>query len=250
MSLAILDRAIQVEETLIVADLHVGKAPSAGIEAPVGAGADQLDRLAELLDRCEPDELVLAGDVLHSFETIPRTVEDVLAGIRSRCAVRDVAVTVTPGNHDTLLDRIWDGASAPTYRVGTTLVCHGDRLPEDAAAAAAAATSGGGRDGSDDGTEFDAATVDRYVVGHDHPTIEIEGRRHPCVLVGEGVYEGADLVMVPAFNRLLRGVVVNDMRAEDFRSPLVTDAGALRPVVYDDGEPLWFPPLCDLRSEL
>jgi hypothetical protein len=42
------------------------------------------------------------------------------------------------------------------------------------------------------------------------------------------------------------------MRARDFQSPLVTDADALRPVVWDQGraEALPFPPLGRFREML
>jgi metallophosphoesterase superfamily enzyme len=58
--------------------------------------------------------------------------------------------------------------------------------------------------------------------------------------------------MLPAFNRLIRGVEINDMRAGDFMSPLVTDADAFAPVVFDDGhgETLSFPPLGEFRNRL
>jgi putative SbcD/Mre11-related phosphoesterase len=220
------DRALLVGDTLVLADLHVGRGPASNVDLPVGDSSDMLDRLDGLLARHEPGEVVVAGDLLHAFEMVPRTVEATVADLAKRVREAGATLTVVPGNHDTMLDSVWDGPTEREYPVGDTVLCHGHEVPE-----------------------IDA---DRYVIGHDHPTITIEGQRRPCYLLGEGVYRGADLVVLPAFNRLLRGVEINDMTAADFMSPLVTDADALAPVVWDDDgrEALSFPPLGRFRHRL
>jgi len=214
------------ERVLVLGDLHVGKGATSGIELPVGDGSDMIDRFDVLLSTVEPDEAVIAGDLLHSFRTIPRTVRDTVAGLAGAASEAGVRVVVIPGNHDTMLESVWEGPIEREYRVGDTVVCHGHEPPETGA--------------------------DRYVIGHDHPTITIEGRRRPCYLAGDGVYEGADLVVLPAFNRLLAGVEINRMNASEFMSPLVTDADALAPVVRDEAaeETLTFPPLGEFRHRL
>lgn len=220
------DRAVLLGDVLVLADLHVGKAATANVEAPVGAGTDMVDRVETLLERVDPATVVVAGDLLHSFNTVPRLVEETLDGLRRVIRTADAEVLVTPGNHDTMLDAVWGGDRTPEYRVGDTLICHGHVEPEGEA--------------------------DRYVVGHDHPTITIEGHTRPCYLAGDGVYRGADLLMVPSFNRLVTGVEVNEMSAADFLSPLVRDADALAPVVRDEtnDETLVFPPLGGFRHRL
>jgi metallophosphoesterase superfamily enzyme len=102
------------------------------------------------------------------------------------------------------------------------------------------------------GHEVPDADADRYVVGHDHPTITIEGQRRPCYLVGSDQLRGATVVMLPSFNTLNAGVEVNQMRAADFQSPLVTDADRLEPVVWDESgrETLRFPVLGEFREML
>lgn len=219
------DRAVVLGDTLVLADLHVGKG-SSNLELPVGASTDMLDRFAGLLDRHDLETVVIAGDLLHSFSTVPHTVEDTIAGIRERCRDHGTRPVITPGNHDTMLGSVWDGPTTREYEVGTTVVCHGHEAPE--------------------------IEADRYIVGHDHPTIEIEGQRQPCYLVAEGSDEGAEVVMLPAFNRLLAGVRVNEMRAGEFMSPLVTDSDQFSPLVWDDEgrETLTFPRLGKFRDLL
>lgn len=224
------DRALLIEDTLVLADLHVGRGADSGVEVPVGDGADMVERFEALLARFEPGAAVVAGDLLHSFRTVPRTVRETVDGLAAAAHEAGTRLVVTPGNHDTMLDSVWDGPTADSYRVGDTVVCHGHVEPE-----------GDGSDG-----------VGRYIVGHDHPTITIEGRRRPCYLAAEGVYRGADVVLLPAFNRLLQGVEVNGMAASDFMSPLVSDADAFAPVVRDEAgdETLAFPSLGEFRHRL
>jgi putative SbcD/Mre11-related phosphoesterase len=220
------DRAALIDDILVLADLHIGRGAASNLELPVGEGAEMVERFEALCERFDPAEIVVAGDLLHSFETVPGPVEETLAGLREAAAEAGARIVVTPGNHDTLLDAVWSGPTTEEYRLGETVVCHGHVAP--------------------------AAEAERYVVGHDHPTITIEGQRRHCFLAGEGVYDGADVLMLPTFNRLIPGVEINGMRTADFMSPLVTDADALAPVVWDEaaGESLTFPALGEFRHRL
>lgn len=220
------DQAVFLDDVLVVADLHVGRGAASNVELPVGDGSDMVERFRALCDRFDPAEVVVAGDLLHSFQTVPRSVTGTVQGLRD--AARDVGarIVVTPGNHDTLLDAVWDGPVQPEYRLGETIITHGHVAPE--------------------------ADAERYIVGHDHPTITIEGKRRPCYLAGQDGYRGADVLMLPAFNRIIPGVEINGMSTGDFMSPLVSDIDSMAPIVWDGDaeEALRFPPLGAFRHRL
>jgi putative SbcD/Mre11-related phosphoesterase len=220
------DRAAFFDGMLVVADLHIGRGASSNVELPVGDGADMADRFRELCRQFDPEVAVVAGDLLHSFRSVPGSIHETVDGIELAADEVDAAVVVTPGNHDNLLDAVWSGRIETEFRHGDTVVCHGHVEPE--------------------------ADAERYVVGHDHPTIEIEGKRHPCWLAGDAQYRDAAVLMLPSFNRLVPGVRINEMSTADFMSPLVGDADRLRPAVRDqDGEEtLSFPPLGEFRHRL
>jgi len=224
------DRAcyLPVADALVLTDLHVGRAAASNVEFPLGERGDLTDRVAAIVDDLAPAEVVVGGDLLQAFDHVPHGVAETVDRLRATVDAAGADLVVTPGNHDSQLPAVYDGPAPAEHRLadGETVVCHGHEAPD-----------------------ADAA---RYVVGHDHPAVEIEGRKRPCYLVGEGVYRGADVVLLPAFTRLAAGVRINGMRAADFASPLVTDPDAFRPVVWDAdaGEPLEFPPLADLRSFL
>ncbi|WP_276252859.1 metallophosphoesterase [Halomontanus rarus] len=227
-----LERAVFVPAAgaLVLADTHFGRGEAANVEVPLGDGTDVIERLRELLERCSPEieTVVVAGDLLHSFSRVPRGIEESLRTVRAVVDDADATLVVTPGNHDTMLEEVYDGETVSEYRLADdeTVVCHGHEAPETSA--------------------------ERYVVGHDHPALSIEGRKRPCFLYGPAAYDGADVLVLPAFTRIAPGSTVNGMRGRDFQSPLVVDADAFHPGVRDDSadETLWFPPLGECRRLL
>lgn len=222
------DRAVFVGETLVLADLHIGADAASDVEFRLGEREDLTQRFEALVEAFDPAELVVAGDLLHSFGSLPEGVPETVRSLRAIADDAGARMVVTPGNHDTMLGEIWDGPTRSEYRVDDTVILHGHEPPAS------------------------NADADRYVIGHDHPVIEIEGQRHPCYLYGPGTYRGGDVVMLPAFTRLMRGSTVNGMSGADFQSPLVPDADGLRPVVRDEtaDESLEFPALGSFRQML
>ncbi|WP_331236393.1 metallophosphoesterase [Natronorarus salvus] len=220
------DRAIYLgeERTLVLADLHVGRDRASALSLPLGEHDDLHDRLDGLLDRFSPERVVLAGDLLHSYGTVPEEVRESVTDILSLIDRAGATSVVTPGNHDAMLGAVFDGESPECYRIGEVAICHGHRKME--------------------------ADAPLTVLGHDHPAIRIEGRKRPCYLLGpRSGGEGRALVL-PAFNRLTRGVDVS--RSTSFLSPLLADPGTYRPIVRDEegDETLAFPPLSRLRRLL
>ena len=222
------DRAVYLPDpsTLVLADVHLGKDAASNVEMRLGEREDVTRRFAALVERFDPDEVVIAGDLLHSFSSLPRGVAETLDELLGTAREAGARMVVTPGNHDAMLGDLWEGPAEREYRVGDWLVTHGHEAPESAA--------------------------DRYLVGHDHPAIEIEGQRRPCYLYGEGVYRGADVLVLPAFTRLAAGTPVNGARRGDLMSPLARDVGAFRPLVRDEAadETLAFPRLSEFRRML
>lgn len=216
-------------DVLVVADLHVGRDEESSVQFPLGERSDLLERLDGLLGHFSPETVVAAGDVLHSFEGATDRVQGTLDELELFCDAHAAEFRLLEGNHDRHLTEVWDGPVSAGFRAGDFYVCHGHELPGSA----------------------DCSDEDRYVVGHEHPTVSVEGVRHPCYLTGPG-WNGCELLMLPAFNRLAPGVEVNGMTTADFDSPFVTDAEVLRPLVYDEDsqEVLDFPPLGEFRELL
>jgi uncharacterized protein len=226
----LLERSVYFPEAdaLVLSDVHFGRAASSNVDAPVDEDGDVCDRLESLLAARRPETVVVAGDLLHSFSRIPRGVERSIARFVDRVEDAGASLVVTPGNHDAMLEGVFSGTTAAEHRLadGETVVCHGHEPPR--------------------------ASAGRYVVGHDHPALSIEGRKLPCFLYAPESYEGADVLVLPAFTRLASGMTINRASADDFQSPLVTDVDAAYPAVRDaaSDETLWFPPLGESRRLL
>ncbi len=220
------DRAIYFddERTLVLADLHVGRDRASPVSLPLGEHDDLAGRLDGLLYRFSPETVVVAGDLLHSYGTVPEEVGDSVAALLSLIERAGATPIVTPGNHDAMLGAVFDGESPECYRTGDVAICHGH-------------------------AEVDACAP-LTVLGHDHPAIRIEGRKRACYLLGPRSGGEGRVLVLPAFNRLTRGVDV--ARSRSFLSPLLSDPGAYRPIVRDEegDETLPFPPLSRLRRLL
>jgi putative SbcD/Mre11-related phosphoesterase len=226
------DRAVLLGDVLVCADLHVGKAAAANVSLPLGERDHLVERVTALCARYDPATVVFAGDLLHSFDQVATAAEETVTALAN--AVRDAGArpVVTPGNHDTMLDVIWSGPTAHEYTVetadGTAVIYHGHHEP--------------------------ATEADLYVVGHDHPTITIEGRKWHCYLFARDAYDGADVLVLPAFSHLIEGLSINRRYGgtASTNSPLIGDLDRFRPVVWDDEaeEIREFPPLGEFRDLL
>jgi metallophosphoesterase superfamily enzyme len=227
-ALAFRDNAVWLERhgTLVVADLHVGRAAASNVEFPVGERAHLRDRLEGLLAAFDPEAVVFAGDVLERYDYVPERARKTLDELVALVAEAGADLVATPGNHDPQLPGVLDAPTPATHQVGDVVVAHGHEAVD--------------RDGA------------LYVVGHDHPAIEIAGRKRPAYLYGEDAYRGGDVLMLPAFTELAAGVTINRMTAREFASPLVRSVEDFRPAVRDPDadETLWFPALGDLRAHL
>lgn len=251
------DRAVYLPggDALVVADLHIGRGEASDVEFPLGEAEELSTRLRSLIDRYEPREVVFAGDVLHQFSRVSDRVAQSVAGVTDACRAGGARPVMVAGNHDAQLDRTWDGEIHDRRRIERVT----DTTPDPSAPTVPAGEYAPRlsypvvvRHGHVAPPEDEPATVGTYLIGHDHPTVEIEKVRRPCYLFQPDAVADANVVMLPAFNRLPAGVTVNRMSASDFQSPLLTDADAARPLVWDDddGRVLPFPPLGEFRRLL
>lgn len=221
------DRAAYLPDAdaLVLSDLHLGRDADANVEFPLRRPGRLGERLEALVTAFDPAEVVFAGDVLHSFSSVPLGVADALNDLLQVVEDAGVDSVLVEGNHDTMLGELRESVAEHRLDDGT-VVCHGHEAPE--------------------------ADAHRYVVGHDHPAIVIEGRRHPCYLRGDGAYRGSDVLCLPAFDEIASGTVVNGLSGSDLQSPFLRNLGRFRPIVRDDDtdETFTFPPLEEFRQLL
>ncbi len=93
--------------TLLVADLHLGKAAtfrSAGIPVPEGSAQGDLARLEGLMHDTSARRLLILGDLFHARSGCTDRVFAEFAATRAR--FRDAEVILVPGNHDRAIGTI------------------------------------------------------------------------------------------------------------------------------------------------
>lgn len=222
-------RAVFLAETrtLAVADLHLGYAwthRASGNLLPVGAPEDTVDRLKQLIADYAPEELILAGDIVHGFaptgpvrEELRRLVKE--TGTQTR-------LRLIAGNHDGWLPEFLDeaGCNHPVeteIAAGRHLFLHGHAADDRQANARLQAARQ--RHG-------------RVIFGHEHPAMVLSGgvatsARCPCFLISD------DAVVLPAFSAWSSGTDVRGgvflspySRAAHFDRAVVIVAGKLLPV--------------------
>jgi DNA ligase-associated metallophosphoesterase len=178
------ERALLWEKTLVVADLHWGKAEAFqqhGIPIPSSLLAKELDRLLDLARRKNAARVIVLGDLIHSPEALG---EEVLEKTRDFFRRRTFEMILVEGNHDRRLkvpaDWNLEVLREPFCERGLAF-CHHQDVP------------------------LPPGKEDHYSwSGHLHPTVLLGGGkdllRLPCFIVGktQGV--------VPAFSDFTRGV--------------------------------------------
>lgn len=201
------DRAVWLAETrtLAVADLHLGYAwahRAAGQLLPVSAHEDTTERLFHLVDRYQPEEVVVLGDVVHRATNLPALHAELrwlALAIGDRARLRLIG-----GNHDRQLAETLAAAGigleiAEFIEAGPHILLHGDSDEATARVRTASQTTRGGR----------------VIMGHEHPAIVLTDgiasrAKCPCFLAGPG------LLIVPAFSPWAAGT---EIRGDRFLSP-------------------------------
>lgn len=227
--IAFRDRAVYLDatETLVCSDLHLGRQATSRVAAPLGESTDIVGRLAALIEQFGPRRVVFAGDILHSVSSLPSGVDRTVESLYETCLDGGSKPVAIEGNHDPLLAAVWPESVKQSVTLADgTVICHGHEEPD--------------------------CRGNRYLIGHDHPAISIEGKRHPCLCVDPTGYHGTELLVLPAFTRLAGGVKLNRLRADALQSPLVDSVDSLQPYVWDAeaDKTLQFPPLGEFRRLL
>lgn len=143
---------------LLLSDLHLGKSHifrRAGISIPEGASAEDLKRLSLLIDRYQPAEVYILGDVVHGAALDEPSR---LAWLKLVAEYSQVGFHVVAGNHDRHLvgmDLHVPITWTPVQR-GALLLTHAPEDPQTAGA-------------------------QLNICGHTHPVVHVpgEGRRFP-----------------------------------------------------------------------
>src|SRR6056297_1069267 len=185
------DRAVHWhdENTLIISDLHLGKSGhfrKSGIAAPQLINQTNIRRLVSVINRIEPDRLLILGDLFHSDVN-----REWFQFEEWRAGHNQLDIVLVAGNHDSLHRSFYDRANLS--------VCHQLKqeafrfihdLPDDSVT----------------GGEFTFS-------GHIHPGIVIRGKGRQSVRLA-CFYKKARQIILPAFGEFTGLYILPDKEAE------------------------------------
>lgn len=176
-------------QTLVVADLHLGKGTSArsrGLLLPPGDTISTLEKVLRLVEACSPQVLVALGDSFHDCQAGERLLDEERTLLEAM--TRKAATLWITGNHDANPISGIGGEWLEEYRSGNLILRH---IPS--------VTIPSGK---------------AELAGHLHPKIKIRIRGHTmsraCFMAGEerlilpalGSYTGGLDISDPAFSGL------------------------------------------------
>lgn len=194
------------KRTLVLADLHLGKAEAfAAAGAPLNGGVldETLARIGDVARAVEASRLIIVGDLLHA----PAGLTPAMVGrVREWRRALAAQIVVVPGNHDRRVDSVareWD------------LVVASSSLVE--------APFGFVHDPADVPSLASHPEAKAWWVGHVHPCVWLGGRgdalKLACFIVSPRV------VQLPAFSTFTGGVCVRPSPGD--RVHVIADATVL-----------------------
>lgn len=162
--------------SLVIADLHLGKSATfrkRGLPVPEGTTASDLSRLSALLNSSGAEQLIIAGDLVHSADGLNRAI---IATLHDWLGSISIPVVLTEGNHDS---RSWlsrhklNFETKPFLEIDDLFITHDPAdLPSD-------------RPG---------------IAGHLHPGIRIRESARQSLRVGGFYLRDSRHLVLPAFS--------------------------------------------------
>lgn len=187
----IVDLGLLVDETLIIADLHLGYEQALnkdGIMVPRFQYKKILERLQEIMHRKTIINVVVNGDLKHEFGRITKQEWSEALNFILFLKENFHDVILLKGNHDNFTRFIAKKTGLDVYdhyTIGNFIMMHGDKIPAEL-------------------PWKDESTI---IIGHEHPCIGIRNgerlEKIKCFL--KGSYKEKNLIVMPSFNFVTEG---------------------------------------------
>lgn len=195
---------VRSARALVVADLHAGYVDTLrhrGVALPPVGDEALLARVDALLQACDPDRVIVAGDLVHGAAAahhrtgVASPLDALLARLRGR------VVEVVPGNHDRAVTSHLEGRGVRVTDegvIGLHRVRHGDEAAATLSAMRAEAVARQGL----------------VIIGHHHPALGLRGARGVSARVPAFAW-CPGLLALPALSPMARGAdLTRDDHAE------------------------------------
>ncbi|MGZ7117849.1 MAG: metallophosphoesterase, partial [Methanobacterium sp.] len=187
----ILDAALQINDYIIISDLHLGyeyALNAEGLMIPRFQYKKIVKRLEEIIDHSNARKIIVNGDLKHEFSKITsQEWKEVMKFIEFLNEHFDEIILIK-GNHDNFTRFIAEKNDLEVYEnytVENFLVLHGDKIPQN----------------------FNSIKEDTVIIGHEHPSIGLRSgervEKLKCYL--KGVVNDKNFIIMPSFNFVTEG---------------------------------------------
>jgi putative SbcD/Mre11-related phosphoesterase len=203
-SASIMDLALNVEDYLVISDLHLGYEQSLnkdGIMIPRFQYPLIVERLEEIQEKSSCSNIIINGDLKHEFGQITRQEWNETQEFLEFLKANFDDIVLIKGNHDNFTRFIAEKSDLQVeecFQIGDSLILHGDKIP----------------------AYLDKTDAENLIIGHEHPCIGLRNgervEKIKCYLVGR--YENWNLVVMPSFNFVTEG---SDILQEKPLSPFI-----------------------------
>jgi uncharacterized protein len=198
------------ERTVVIADLHIGYESSLeaeGIHIPRIQTRTVISSLGRLMDKYEPDHLVIVGDLKHEFSrNLGQEMKDVRKVLDSVSDRTDIVLV--KGNHDNYIENIVSRIQVPVvpqYKVAGITMVHGHQ----------------------------PCSERPLVMGHEHPSIKIVDRVGAYLKLPCHVWLKKERILVlPAYSPMASGTDITGVSAGDYLSPVLRDCDVRSGDIY------------------
>ncbi len=181
----------QQQQTLMVADVHLGKTGhfrKAGIAVPRDLEQNDLAVLSDLVAEFKPERIIFLGDLFHSDMNA-----DWEWFAMWRQQFPDVTIDLVRGNHDIIADKYYDQLNIALHKqmiIGPFLMLHHPL------------------------TEVDLQLITQYAFcGHIHPGINLTGKGRQSVTLPCFAF-GSKQAILPSFGKFTGRVAVQTCKSD------------------------------------
>lgn len=216
-------RAVLIEETAVIGDLHIGYADIIDGFTHKDEREELIPRIRTILSEHNVETLVLNGDIFHSFESPSYDARRTFTMIQDIAETHGVDLQLIQGNHDTAAAKTYTDLPEFAGRYTITRSIISNRSPTEQKIYVS--------HGHTKVTE----ECDVLVLSHLHPVVRIEGITWPTYLYGPSNRDNIDNVLIlPAINSIHDGVTVSSHTETNIPFPNIepSEFGNLKPFIY------------------
>ena len=226
----IINKALKIEDTLIISDLHFGYETSLnnqGLMIPQYQFDKLIDSLDAIQEKANADSIILNGDIKHNFGNISKQEwKEVLSFIDYLSDIY-VDINVIKGNHDNFTQYILnkrDLVMKDEIVLGNYLITHGHKIPEKI-----------------------AENVETIIIGDGHPCIGIRNQERVEKVKAylKGGWEDYNLLVTPSFTPISHG---SDVLHEKTISPFIKNVLEFEVFAIEEDEVFLFGLVKDILS--